>query len=134
MCLTHHDGFDVGTRTVNKKKLYGQITALVGSNRDCFWYWGHVHAGIAYAPIQVSGNTTLRARCVGHGGVLFPPFGALNELGTGDVRVEWAEQENAITGDRRRAWNGYMMLTLSGRSITEEFYDEHDRLRWRNKC
>jgi hypothetical protein len=134
MLLTHHDGFDVDVGKVSEKKLYGQIIGLLGNNRDCLWYWGHVHAGIAYKPIRVPGNTTIRARCVGHGGVPYPPFGALDRLGSGDFRVEWAEQENAITGDRRRAWNGFMRLTLKGRNIREEFYDEHNRLRWANSC
>jgi TIR domain len=128
--LTHHDGFDVNVGKAKEKHLFQVITDLIGNSRDCLWYWGHVHAGIAYKPIQRAENMFLRARCVGHGGVPSPPFSLkLSAYGTRRYSIDWAEQEKAITGDRRRALNGYMMLTLSGKRITEEFYDENGNRR-----
>jgi hypothetical protein len=127
--LTHHDGFDLDVGKVNKKNLWGVITQLLGNTRDCLWYWGHVHAGIAYKPIQLAEKVFLRARCVGHGGVPYAPFGELSSYGNATYAIEWAEQEKATTGDPRRALNGYMILTLKGKGITEEFYDECGRRR-----
>lgn len=128
MILTHHDGFDVDVGKAKEKHLLPVISNLIG-NRDCLWYWGHVHAGIAYKPIQLAANSLLRARCVGHGGVPYPPFGDLAIYGNQKYSIEWAEQEKAKTGDPRRALNGYMILTLNGTRITEEFYDENGRRR-----
>jgi hypothetical protein len=122
--LTHHDGFDVDVGIVKEKKLFKVIKDAVGNNRDLIWYWGHVHAGIAYNPIPLPGNRFLRARCVGHGGVPYPPFGVLSSYGSPPHSIAWAEQEKATTGDTRRALNGYMTLTLEGNRITEEFYAE----------
>jgi hypothetical protein len=127
--LTHHDGFDVDVGKVKQKHLFQVMTNFIGNTRDCLWYWGHVHAGIAYKPIQLAQNIFLRARCVGHGGVPYAPFGELSEYGTPEYSIEWAEQEKAGTGDRRRALNGYMMLTLNGRGIKEQFFDENGRAR-----
>lgn len=129
MILTHHDGFDVDIGRVKEKNLLREITQLIGKTRDCLWYWGHVHAGIAYKPIRLADNVFLRARCVGHGGVPYAPFGELPSYGSGDHAIEWAEQEKATTGDPRRALNGYMILTLKGKEITEQFYDECGRRR-----
>jgi len=129
MFLTHHDGFDVDVGKAKEKDLFQLITKLIGNTRDCLWYWGHIHAGIAYKPIQLADNIFLRARCVGHGGVPYLPFGNLSEYGTPRYSVDWAEQEKATTGDSRRALNGYMIVTLNGRRITEEFYDENGRQR-----
>ncbi len=127
--LTHHDGFDVDAGIAKEKALFQVITGLIGNTRDCLWYWGHVHAGIAYKPIKLADNIFLRARCVGHGGVPYPPFGELSDYGTARYSIEWAEQEKATSGDPRRALNGYMILTLSGKRINEEFYDENGRRR-----
>lgn len=129
MILTHHDGFDVDVGKATEKDLLQVVTKLIGKTRDCLWYWGHVHAGIAYKPIQLAENIYLRARCVGHGGVPYPPFGELSTYGSTRYSIDWAEQEKATTGDPRRALNGYMILTLKGRHITEEFFDENGRRR-----
>jgi hypothetical protein len=93
---------------------------------------GACHGGIVYQPkpLGLGTDTRLYARCVGHGGVPYAPYPSLNTLGQGDIKVEWAEQQNANTGDLRRAWNGYALLTLDGRNIKEEFYDENGRQRW----
>lgn len=129
MILTHHDGFDVEVGQAKEKDLFQVITKLIGNTRDCLWYWGHVHAAIAYKPIQLADNIFLRARCVGHGGVPYLPFGELSKYGTSRYSIDWAEQEKATTGNPLRALNGYMILTLNGRRITEEFYDENGRRR-----
>jgi hypothetical protein len=131
MLLTHHDGFDVKVGEAMTKGLYKELEQYV-QNRECFWYWGHVHGGIVYRPTQLGASTRLYARCLGHGGVPYAPYPDLKTLGQGKIAVEWAEREKANTGDPRRAWNGYAVLTLNGPDIKEEFYDENGRKRWPN--
>jgi len=128
--LTHHDAFDVSRGTAKKKALYNELLSYVGTNRDFFWYWGHVHGGIAYRPVRLSGASRVFARCVGHGGVPYAPYPVLTSLGNAEISVDWAERELAGTGDPNRALNGYMLLTLDGPNIREEFYDEKGRQRW----
>lgn len=132
--LTHHDGFDMNPATgqVSLKPLYQQMTGELTGRREWWWYWGHVHAGIAYRRIALSKNSTVTARCVGHGGIPYEPFPHnLAELGDGTVAVEWAECELAGRGGNpKRAPNGFLLITLDGSNIHEEFYDELGRKRW----
>jgi hypothetical protein len=134
--LTHHDGFDVHpvTGAVTPKPLYGQVTGAMSAVHDWWWYWGHVHAGIAYERIFFAGDAAMTARCVGHGAIPYLPWMRdLEKLGDGTVRVAWAETDLARNGgDARRAPNGFLMLTLSGAELREQFYDELGRVRWSN--
>lgn len=134
--LTHHDGFDVnpGTAKVSRKPLFQQVITEMKAVRDWWWYFGHVHAGIAYCRLFFGNNSSLSARCVGHGAVPYEPFPPhLERLGDGEIRVMWAETDFARNGgDPRRAPNGFMLLTLNGAEIKEEFYDELGRQRWSN--
>jgi hypothetical protein len=145
--LTHHDGFNVarsGAITVNTLWtemtgcLRGQLNPaapgeLIGVH-DWWWYWGHVHAPIVYERVFFQDNSAVSARCAGHGAIPYYPFPRnYIEMGDGTIRVKWAETEPANAGDGtdpKRALNGYVLLTLTGRSIVEEFYNEHGRLRW----
>ena len=129
MIMTHHDGFDVDVGIAKQKNLLGVLTGLIANRADSMWYWGHVHAGIAYNPVALAGST-LRARCVGHGGIPYPPFETLSTYGDKTYSIAWAEKRKATTGDLRRAPNGYMMLTLTGKGIEEEFFDENGALCW----
>jgi hypothetical protein len=81
MILTHHAGFDVNVGMVIEKDLLREISGVIGNTRDCLWYRGHVHGGIAYKPIQLAENTFLRTRCVGMR-VFDAPFGDLSTYGT----------------------------------------------------
>ena len=134
--LTHHDGFDVnpGNGKVSRKPLYQRVTGEFGEVSDWWWYWGHVHTAITYGRLFFDRNSSLSARCVGHGAIPFEPFARdLNRLGDGEVRVEWAETDLARNGgDSRRAPNGFLLLTLKGAELREEFYDELGRQRWSN--
>ena len=47
--------------------------------------------------------------------------------------MQWSETDLARNGgDSRRAPNGFLLLTLKGAEIKEEFYDELGRQRWSN--
>ena len=125
--LTHHHGIDldVDKRSLTyQQPIWDQIVSVLEGGPD-YWYWGHVHAGIAYLPLRVQGRV-VRTRCVGHGGVPYAPFPAdLTAVG-----VEWAESDKANDPDEeRRALNGFVLLTLDGATLSEQFYDENGSIR-----
>jgi Calcineurin-like phosphoesterase len=133
--LTHHDGFDVDplTGAVTLKPLYQVVIQHLKDVRDFFWYWGHVHTGIAYKQIILNQNSTFSARCVGHGAIPYEPFPKdFTRLGNQDVRVLWAETRPANNAKPARAFNGFLLLTLTGADLREEFYDELGNQCWSN--
>jgi hypothetical protein len=134
--LSHHDGFDVNPAggAVSRKPLLQQITGELSQVRDWWWYFGHVHAPIVYQRIFFGSNSSASTRCVGHGAVPYEPFPQdLKRLGDGEVRVQWSETDLARNGgDSRRAPNGFLLVTLKGAEIKEEYYDELGRQRWSN--
>ena len=128
--LTHHDGFEIDpyANTVTFKKLYNVMTQALRGVKKWWWYWGHVHAGVAYQKI-VNGNSTLYPRCIGHGGIPWEPFPAVGSIHLNDKRVtvDWAEDKTITDGNgQERALNGYLMVTLDGDKITETLYDENN--------
>lgn len=128
--LTHHDGFDIDpySNTVTFKKLYDVMTRALQGVKKWWWYWGHVHAGIAYQKI-VNGDSTLYPRCIGHGGIPWEPFPALGSIHLNDQRVgvEWGETRTLTDSKGNvRALNGYLTVTLDGDKITETLYDENN--------
>jgi calcineurin-like phosphoesterase family protein len=133
--LTHHDGFDIDplTGAVTFKPLYQAVIQQLKGVRDLFWYWGHVHTVIAYQQIILNQNSTFSARCVGHGAIPYEPFPKdFTRLGNRDVRVRWAETRPANNAKPARAFNGFLLLTLSGADLKEEFYDELGNQCWSN--
>jgi hypothetical protein len=134
--MTHHDGFDVDPSSgkVTIKPLYRQITALMQNVKDWWWYWGHVHTAIAYRRIFFTNNSAVTPRCVGHGAIPYMPFPRdFSRLGGGIVAVEWTETDLARDPALPlRAPNGFLLVTLDGADLREEFYDENDRQRWSN--
>jgi hypothetical protein len=134
--MTHHDGFSIepSSGKVTRKPLYQQISNLMQSVKDWWWYWGHVHTAIAYRRIFFANNTAVTPRCVGHGAIPYMPFAPdLSRLGGGDVAVTWAETDLARDpANPLRAPNGFLLVTLTGGDLKEEFYDERNRLRWSN--
>jgi hypothetical protein len=148
--MTHHDGFDVNfdSRTLEyKQPLWDEVLALMGQRtlpanqpRRFWWYWGHVHAGLVYAPVAAQARLsgvpvaiTVNARCIGHGGIPYKPFPAnyQNVAFANGVRVVWAETQPAsdpeVVG---RALNGWALLTFEGDRMTEELFDESGSKRW----
>jgi hypothetical protein len=98
-----------------------------------YWYWGHVHAGYALAPVALAGGRNLMARCVGHCGVPWLPFGAESGLSGNGFELQWGENRKANDVDEpSRALNGFLVLRLRGDQIVEEFLDENGNLRWQH--
>lgn len=132
--LTHHQPIDLDLDNQATKllsPLWDQVTTALDGGPD-YWYWGHVHAGIAYEPALSPQGTSVLGRCVGHGGVPYAPFPPVDQLNNGPVKVAWVETEKANDpNEERRALNGFVLLTLDGAQITEEFRDENGNLRFK---
>ena len=76
-------------------------------------------------------------RCAGHGAIPYLPYPIdYSSYGDENIKIEWAEtvKENPLPPDnhtdKERAPNGYVLLTLTGATIKEEFFDENGRSRW----
>jgi hypothetical protein len=146
--LTHHDGFDIdpGNGALAVKTLWTEMTGCVRGHtdpsqsgelvgvHDWWWYWGHVHAPIIYQRIFFSDNSSVSPRCAGHGAIPYLPYPVdYAKYGDETVEIKWAETTRApLTPrtDKDRAPNGYAVLTLSGTTIKEEFFDENGGSRW----
>ena len=110
--------------------LWNQVLQATDGGPD-YWYWGHVHAGYALAPIAVTGGRKMMARCVGHCGVPWLPFAAESRMSANGFTLEWGENRKANDVDEpARALNGFLVLRLSGDRIVEEFRDENGAVRW----
>lgn len=111
--FTHHNGLSLdGTATT---ALWGQIAPRF-AQREVWWYWGHMHAGVIYAD---RGN--VHARCCGHGGI---PAGEPQSL-VANPSATW--HENRKVPDLLypgRVHNGFVLLILDGPTLTETFIDE----------
>ncbi len=127
--LTHHQGIDLdpdkGSVSL-QQPLWDQVTHAIEGGPD-YWYWGHVHGAIAFAPVAVDGGGSVHARCVGHGGVPYVPYKDASGYG---VKVAWDETEVADDGaEPRRALNGFLLLSLDAAVLRDEFRDENGAVR-----
>ncbi|AXC10648.1 hypothetical protein ACPOL_1300 [Acidisarcina polymorpha] len=123
--LTHHNGIpETGIQSPIPLRLSTEVSsAFEGTVPPAYWFWGHVHAGIAYKPLA---NGTL-CRCIGHGAL---PWGFANEL-QNDARVAWFETCSANDPENKlRVLNGFAVLQLDGPNLAETFYDEDGRVAW----
>lgn len=139
--MTHHTPYDLTgeVEQVNKgmSLLKDAQSAMNGGLPD-YWYFGHIHDGVVYEPKTVNGSTSLM-RCTGHGAM---PYGAPWGLTKPGSRPPFAPTDyiSGITffagtpmdasKPEGQVKNGFMLLTLSGGSITEEFYDEDGTRTW----
>ncbi len=118
--LTHHNGLaeDGSGPTALWNQVMGCFPA---GSAPAYWYWGHVHAGVAYQP-----KGGVQCRCTGHGAL---PWGYASELA--NPNVVWFEKRNAgDKGDPLRVFNGFTFLELAGAAMKETFYDENGGVAW----
>lgn len=119
MLLSHHQGLDISGQ--QQTVLYGQVLAALGRAPD-YWYWGHLHNAICYAPIS-----GMYGRCIGHGAI---PYGPTREL-QGNPLVQWSEVLSADDPNYPlRVRNGYLKAKLQGATITETFVGENGVVSW----
>lgn len=118
--LSHHPGLALTGEPC--ETLWSQVTRSLGATL-AYWYWGHVHAAVAYKP-----QNGVHGRCCGHGAV---PHGASSELDGNDTLV-WRESESAHDPEiPLRVLNGFVLLELQGETLEESFIDENNAVRWR---
>jgi hypothetical protein len=125
--LTHHNGLpDSGVQPSAPLKLYTEVmSAFHGVTPPAYWYWAHVHAGVAYKPLDDQNG--LLCRCVGHSAI---PWGLASDLQMSQ-RVQWFEKCNAKDPETPlRVYNGFVLLQLDGTNLTEIFYDETGHVAW----
>ncbi|WP_052409407.1 metallophosphoesterase family protein [Paraburkholderia oxyphila] len=111
--LTHHNGLSLDGSTPTA--LWGQIAPSF-AQRELWWYWGHLHAGVVYAD-----RGKVHGRCCGHGAF---PAGEPDSL-VGNPSAIW--HENRKVPDLLypgRIHNGFVLLSLDGPALTETFIDE----------
>lgn len=119
MVLSHHQGLDISGQ--QQTALYKQVVAALGRVPD-YWYWGHLHNGICYAP-----KDGMYGRCIGHGAI---PYGVTREL-KGNPQVLWSETLSADDPNYPlRVRNGYVRVKLSGSQISEDFIGETGAVSW----
>jgi calcineurin-like phosphoesterase family protein len=120
--LTHHNGLsEDGSSTT---KLWSQVMSAFPTGGPAYWYWGHVHAGVAYKP---QGAANVLCRCNGHAAL---PWGQASQL-DGNPNVEWYEKRSANDPDiAERVLNGFAVLYLNGQQLDEVFYDENGGVAW----
>jgi hypothetical protein len=134
MLLTHH--VPCSTRrdivgTGDYGPLWTDAVKALGNRPPDYWYFGHLHCGIVYAPVEVSG-TTCFLRCVGHSAIpsgapwglaksgATPPYTKSDYIDTVEFCAstpEHADQPGSY------AVNGYAVVGLQGKTITESMYD-----------
>jgi hypothetical protein len=100
----------------------------------CFWYWGHLHNGIAYTrPVNISNgettwSTNTYCRCLGNGSM---PYGTPTELvQQPSENIEWFAGMGSPVQELE---NGYVSLNFEineGKvvKIFEDFYIATDQI------
>ena len=115
--LSHHpwfSAFDEGY-----KRVGWQLQPFL---RDVsLWLWGHEHRFAGYAPYAVSGESKVRARCIGHGGMpveIKPPKHAGLPVVFADER-----QSGEIDGEPV-GFCGSALLEFRDAALVVRYYDE----------
>jgi hypothetical protein len=111
--LTHHNGLSVDGVTLTA--LWGQIAPRF-ANRELWWYWGHMHAGVVY-----SDRGNVHPRCCGHGAI---PAGAPDSLASNPSAIWYESQQATDLLYSGRVRNGFVLLNLEDRALTETFINE----------
>lgn len=137
--MCHHNAMNLeGTK---KNSLWRQAVKALNGRQPDYWYWGHLHNAVVY--MDPSGRQTTKARCVGHGAI---PFGfawglvkpeSIAHVAAGaypdshknlDTVAYFADERVSETSPYVK--NGFAVLRLAGKRITEEFYDEDGEPTW----
>ncbi|MFM2307804.1 MAG: hypothetical protein RLZZ367_2473 [Bacteroidota bacterium] len=129
--MCHHNAFNDSTNGPATNALWKQVKTALGSNMPAYWYWGHVHTGVAYKPLATQPGTS--CRCVGHSAIPWASASVLKAQYNAGA-LQWYENKKANDPQTpARVVNGFGLLQVSGNSITENFYDENGVLSWQLK-
>ena len=129
--MCHHNAFNDTTTGPATNALWQQVKTALGKNMPAYWYWGHVHTGVAYKPLASQPGTL--CRCVGHSAIPWASASVLKAQSNAGA-LQWYENKNAKDPQTPvRVVNGFGLLQVSGSTITENFYDENGVLSWQLK-
>ncbi len=122
--FSHHEGLNLDGSSPTPL-MHTILTALKATGKEALWYWGHAHnCGVDKPYSSVNG------RCAGHGAI---PYGNATVM-AGKPGVEWYETKSANDpAVPVRVLNGFVRLTLQGKSLLEEFVGENGEVRWQNR-
>ena len=126
--LSHHNPISVEGDT--PLQLWVDVAESLNSQMPAYWYYGHKHAGVVYSGLSYAGLHNTSARCVGHSGM---PVGRGSGFFDGDGSLKSTIEFYAHTPDaanQPQVTNGYIILTINGEQVTEEFYDQNRQLQW----
>jgi len=120
--LSHHTGLSTNGNSPSKY-LWKDVTGVVTPD---YWYWGHIHLGAVYSAKAYSKN--VKTRCIGHSSM---PFAISPGMEKCRSNIDWYSNTpldsspmlQVLYYSRPRAKNGFAMLTLSKKGITEEIYE-----------
>lgn len=120
--LTHQTALSMDGGTL--LPLWSDVSGAIDASKIALWYWGHIHAGIAYDTSSAIGKFGVRAACCGHGAIpMGDPWG-LQRHSTG---VAWyAHTPVGGQAPANRVRNGFAMLTVSSDGVEEAFYNAGD--------
>lgn len=131
--MSHHNGVSYDGKSICNP-LFGQVYAALGRYPD-YWYYGHLHNGIVYSDLSVTGNYTCpsgthpKLRCIGHGAIPFAKAKGLHDA-AGVTNKEICYYAHTAMPNpanlpliKFRVLNGYSVITLQQGSISEQVYE-----------
>lgn len=127
--LTHHQlfsAFDDGYATLGKN-----LAPYL--DRVLLWFWGHEHRFAGYGPVSVNGLPTIRARCIGHGGMPVelpdqpPSAGRVRETNL-VFYDDRSDPESTKTLGKPIGYCGFAALRFDGPVLTIEYVDQNNKL------
>ncbi len=122
MVMTHHNGlaFDASKQL----QLWEDLTSkdALGRAPD-YWYWGHVHDGIAYSAKAPTDDAV--ARCVGHGAIPYTTATGLLKGGKIIDEVDYFAHTPVDPSGKTtiRVHNGFAIIELTDQAVSEAFYE-----------
>lgn len=139
--LTHHNAWDVTGQSIvptGSGSLWQDALNGLGGTPPDYWYWGHIHDGVIYQPVENGGIKT-NIRCIGHAAMPYgapwgltvpgsqPPFQPSDYINS--VKFFAGTPVNpSLPGGQVK--NGFAMITLTGKGITEAMYDSDGKQTW----
>lgn len=122
--LTHHNGMDF--TGLQSNQLWTDVQLALSGNDPNFWYWGHVHNGVAYN--HKSAAKTSFVRCAGHSAIPFGNAWSLEDQNGNLIPAVdyYAKTQSPVGPPRVR--NGFVVVTITKNAttdtLTEEFYEQ----------
>lgn len=119
LLMSHHQGLELDGEP--SKKLWGQVLDVLAGT-PAVWYWGHLHAAVAYRT-----RDGITGRCCGHGGM---PRGRAKVLDDKGAVVWFGQRPAEDPAVPPRVANGLAHLRFDGPRLHEVFYDEWGTPMW----